>query len=393
MNGWTQSEGRGGRVLVVDDEELIVKGLARMLRSDGHEVMTATDGAKALPWVSRAEGLDAVVCDIAMPHLSGTDLLRRIHDVDADVPVILVTGNPDVDSAIQAVEHRAFRYLNKPIDSNELRTLVRRAVAERRQARVRRATLETIAQDTQQTVERAGLEASFQHALSSVWLAYQPIVDLRKDRVFGYEALLRCNSAAFPHPGVLLDAAEQLGRLDDIGRKVRDASVEPMASTDAALFVNLHPQDLADDALFDESSPLTRLASRVVLEITERATLEKVPDLDGRLSRLRRLGFRLAVDDLGAGYAGLSSFAAIEPEIVKLDMSLVRDVDRCDVKRRVVERTTALAHELKILVVAEGVETEGERRQLEALGCDLMQGYLFAKPGRAFPPVRWGLHP
>ena len=98
---------------------------------------------------------------------------------------------------------------------------------------------------------------------------------------------------------------------------------------------------------------------------------------------------RIAVDDLGAGYAGLTSFAQLEPEFVKLDMSLVRDVHRVALKRKLIRSMTTLCKEMGIVVVAEGIETVEERDNVIALGCDLLQGYLFAKPGRPFPEVRW----
>jgi EAL domain-containing protein (putative c-di-GMP-specific phosphodiesterase class I) len=157
----------------------------------------------------------------------------------------------------------------------------------------------------------------------------------------------------------------------------------------AVLFVNLHTRDLADETLFSAESPLARIAPNVILEITERASLDEVSDVRDRVARLRELGFRLAVDDLGAGYAGLTSFATLEPEVIKLDMSLVRDVDTNLVKRRVVAQMTTLAHDLGVLVVAEGVETLAERNMLVSLGCDLLQGYLLAKPGKPFPTVSW----
>jgi EAL domain-containing protein (putative c-di-GMP-specific phosphodiesterase class I) len=88
------------------------------------------------------------------------------------------------------------------------------------------------------------------------------------------------------------------------------------------------------------------------------------------------------VDDLGAGYAGLTSFAALEPDVVKLDMALVRGVDREPIKHRLVGSMTRLCRDLGILVVAEGVETSAEKEALQELGCDLLQGYLFGRPGR-----------
>jgi EAL domain-containing protein (putative c-di-GMP-specific phosphodiesterase class I) len=132
------------------------------------------------------------------------------------------------------------------------------------------------------------------------------------------------------------------------------------------------------------------MASRVVLEVTERAAIEQVDDVERRVRDLRQFGFRVAVDDLGAGYAGLSSFALLEPEIVKLDVSLLRDIDQSPVKQKLVASMTALCKDMGFMVVAEGVETPAERDCVVSLGCDLLQGYLFARPGRPFPSATWG---
>jgi EAL domain-containing protein (putative c-di-GMP-specific phosphodiesterase class I) len=227
--------------------------------------------------------------------------------------------------------------------------------------------------------------------LESLWIAYQPIVSPLEQKTFGYEALLRSREPVLPHPGAVLEAAERLDRVHDVGRAVRGRVADTISQTDgpSAFFVNLHARDLLDESLLSPSSPLSRVASRVVLEITERASLDGVSDVRSRIKALRDLGFRLAVDDLGAGYAGLSSFANIEPEVVKIDMSLVRGVDSSAVKRQIVEKLSALARELGIMVVAEGVESASERDALGSIGCDLLQGYLFAKPAFPFPEVSW----
>jgi len=163
------------------------------------------------------------------------------------------------------------------------------------------------------------------------------------------------------------------------------AAAASHAPKDALLFVNLHPRDLMDPELTRLDSPLTAIAHRVVLEITERASLGGLDDVQARVTALRALGFRIAVDDLGAGYAGLTSFALLEPDIVKIDMSLTRDIDRSPVKQKLVASLTGLCREMNLTIVTEGVETPEERDTLTALGCDLLQGYLFAKPGPAFP--------
>ena len=119
-----------------------------------------------------------------------------------------------------------------------------------------------------------------------------------------------------------------------------------------------------------------------MLEITERASLDSVADAQARVRSLRALGYRIALDDLGAGYAGLTSFAALAPDVVKLDMALVRGLDRDLVKQKLVGSMVGLCRELGILVVAEGIETEGERDAATAAGCGLLQGFLMGRPSR-----------
>jgi EAL domain-containing protein (putative c-di-GMP-specific phosphodiesterase class I) len=115
-----------------------------------------------------------------------------------------------------------------------------------------------------------------------------------------------------------------------------------------------------------------------------------VQGLAAKVETLRKLGYRIAVDDLGAGYAGLASFSQLEPEFVKLDMSLVRGVDASTRKQSIIRAMTTLcSRDLSIQVVSEGVETAGERDALVLEGGDLLQGYLFAKPARGFPVPRW----
>jgi EAL domain-containing protein (putative c-di-GMP-specific phosphodiesterase class I) len=209
--------------------------------------------------------------------------------------------------------------------------------------------------------------------------------------LYGYEALVRTTEPTLPHPGAIIDAAERLGKLKVLGHAIREAAARGFrnAPEDAVLFVNLHPHDLNDDAILHPDAALTKLAHRVVLEITERAAVADGQDVRDRVAALRAIGYRIAIDDLGAGYAGLTAFAQLEPEVVKLDMSLVRDVHQQGTKRKLIRSMTELCHDMGRMVVAEGIESAEERDALAKLGCELMQGYLFARPGEAFPAVNW----
>jgi EAL domain-containing protein (putative c-di-GMP-specific phosphodiesterase class I) len=261
-----------------------------------------------------------------------------------------------------------------------------------RMAKLKREAIELVGSRGMQLGDRASLDARFSNALERLWMAYQPIVHWEQRSVYAYEALVRSDEPSLRSPLELLDAAERLGRLQDLGRRIRErvARSAPAAPQDALLFVNLHAADLNDPELFASASPLAAIASRVVLEVTERTSLHGVHGLEGKMAKLRALGFRIAIDDLGAGYAGLSSFTQLDPEFVKLDMSLIRGLDASTKKRSVVRAMTQLCvNELSIRVVSEGVETLQERDVLTLDGCDLMQGYLFAKPEPEFLSPRW----
>ena len=206
-----------------------------------------------------------------------------------------------------------------------------------------------------------------------------------------YEALARTDEPTLRNPSDLFDVAERLNGTRALGRAIRQlvANVFRDVPDRALMFVNLHPLDLDDDELFADSGVLTPYANQIVLEVTERSALDQIRGLSKRIARLRELGFRIAVDDLGAGYAGLSSFAALEPDVVKADMSLVRGIESSPVKQKLVGAIVALTNDLQIRLIAEGIETSAERDCVTALGADALQGYLFAKPGRGFPAVNY----
>jgi EAL domain-containing protein (putative c-di-GMP-specific phosphodiesterase class I) len=199
--------------------------------------------------------------------------------------------------------------------------------------------------------------------------------------VFAWEALLRTREPAVAGPLAFIEMAERLGRVRELSRRIRaSVAVTAKRTPGVMFFVNLHADDLEDEALYDPASPLSVLAPEIVLEITERRPLEGVPDVRERVRRLRALGFRLAVDDLGSGYSGLTSFASLEPDFVKLDRGLVAGLDREPIKQKLVGSIVSASRELGITVVAEGIETRAERDAAAAAGCDLMQGYLFRRP-------------
>lgn len=376
------------KILVVDDDSDLARAYARMLTEAGYAVVTSSNGRDAIHSLA-SNDCDCVVSDITMPGMTGIQLLKQVREQDGDLPVILITGDPDVESAIEAVDYGAFKYLTKPVDSAELIQTVRQAVQIYQLAGLRREAWSLTAGDAQR--DAADLSARLDRALTTLWPAFQPMVAVADRSLFAYEALLRSEEKSLPHPGAVLDAAQQLDRLNDVGRCMRERAVSKLRSTDSNcdLFLNLHPADLTDPLLLNPNAPHMAIANRIVLEVTERASLSGVSDVASKIRALRDVGFRIAVDDLGAGYAGLASFVQLEPDLVKLDMCLVRDVHKNATKQRLVRSMTQVCVDMGMLVVAEGVETRQERDALVELGCDLLQGYLFGKPHRELLQPVW----
>jgi EAL domain-containing protein (putative c-di-GMP-specific phosphodiesterase class I) len=226
-------------------------------------------------------------------------------------------------------------------------------------------------------------------AIETLHMVFQPIVSWTKRDVTAYEALVRTREPSLARPDLLFSAAERLDMIVPLGRRIRAEVARSIEETPAAasVFVNVHGGELADDDLYAPDAPLSRVADRVVLEITERWSLDNFHDVRERMHKLRMLGFRIAVDDLGAGYAGLTSFARLRPEVVKLDMSLVRGVHEDPTRQHLIRSLNGVCSDLGIRVVAEGVETREERDVLVALGSDLLQGYLFGRPEAGFRDV------
>jgi EAL domain-containing protein (putative c-di-GMP-specific phosphodiesterase class I) len=378
------------RALVVDDDAPLLRAHARALTKAGYEVETASDGEAAVRALEHAS-FDVILSDIDMPGINGIRFLEQVRVHDFDVPVVLITGTPSVETAVQAIERGALRYLIKPLELAALVKVADDAVRVHRIAEAKRQALDVIGGVDRFFGDRSALAGSFERAMESLHIAYQPIVSWESRKVYAYEALLRSREPSLPHPGAVLDAAERLGRVHELGRLVRAKAVAPglPLADGVLLFLNLHPADLLDDELYRADGALAVVASRVVLEITERASLDAMRDVRSRVESLRKLGFRIALDDLGAGYAGLTSFNLLEPDIVKLDMALVRDVHVQPKKQTVVKTMVTMCKELGIIVTSEGVEVPEERDELARAGCDLMQGYLFAKPGDAFPVPRF----
>jgi EAL domain-containing protein (putative c-di-GMP-specific phosphodiesterase class I)/CheY-like chemotaxis protein len=371
------------RVLLVEAEIEASIHLAEVLERSACDVVVVARGDRAIEAVLRGK-FDLVIAHANVPGIGGIDLLSMIRTFDLNVPVVLMTNLPTIESATQAVNLGAIGYLTRPFANEELVAACERA-AHQRAASSEARTKGRMRADDRQTIDT--LDLALNRALEATWIAFQPIVGHRG--IVAYEALMQSSEPILPNPLAILEAAERLDRTEDVGRRVRRlvASAMERAPSEALIFMNAHPLDLLDTTLFSTDSPLSRHAARVVLEVTERSNLGRVDQLTTRVRMLRELGFRVALDDLGAGYGGLASFADLGVDYAKLDMSLVRGIHLSPVKRKLVAAMTDLAKELQVQIIAEGVETKEETHCVTELGCELLQGNYIARPSQGFGPI------
>ncbi|MFT5285720.1 MAG: EAL domain-containing protein (putative c-di-GMP-specific phosphodiesterase class I) [Planctomycetota bacterium] len=218
----------------------------------------------------------------------------------------------------------------------------------------------------------------------TLWLSYQPIIVPHTGQLIGLEALLRDEAHPDSCPTDFLEAVRQADRMEALGSAIRTsiAADLPALPDQVAVYVNLEPEDLQGEALFAFDEPLAPYADRIVLELTERTKMSNVDELGQRVAELRSRNFRVALDDLGAGHNGLAVLTEIELDIVKLDMALVRNVDRFRAKQILVRFLIEFCHENNMQCLAEGIESQSEHDWLIQQTIDLAQGFYY---GRALP--------
>ena len=217
----------------------------------------------------------------------------------------------------------------------------------------------------------------------AVYIDLHPILVAADTRqVYGYEALARGTLRTLRSPEIMFEVAAEADLLWELGRLCRSKAIEAMKTRltrGELLFLNVDPHDFVDP----EFSQLDREVAdpqRVVIEITERTAIKDYPKFRERLKALRERGYRFAVDDAGSGYAGLGSIANLEPDFIKLDISLINCIDTNFIKQNLVETMVRFANDQGAKVIAEGVERAEEYETVKGLGVHLVQGFFLHRP-------------
>ncbi|MBE3660197.1 diguanylate phosphodiesterase [Vibrio navarrensis] len=216
-------------------------------------------------------------------------------------------------------------------------------------------------------------------------MAFQPIINCHTQSVFGYEALVRGlnNEPAF---SIIFRITDENRYLFDQLCRVKAISLAAKLGIESMLSINFLPNAVYQPercirTTLEAAKKYDFPTENIMFEFTEVEKIEDSQHVERIVSYYQSLGFKTAIDDFGSGYSGLSLLADFQTNIVKLDMGLIRDIDRDTTRQSIVTHCLAMFRDLNITPLAEGVESESEYRWLKEAGVALMQGYFFAKPG------------
>lgn len=373
------------QILVVDDDPLLCRSVERALVRAGHSVHTAAN-ARAARRLASAHSIDLALVDYGLGREDGLSVLAELRERQPSCLRVLMTGRTDFPMVVEAINRgEVVRVLRKPFQAPELLHLLDDAMAAAR--RLEEAATQRMLGRTRH--ERLMLDECLD--LRNLRLALQPIVRPSVDPrspVVAYEALLRPQHPDLDTPGALLQAAERHERVGDLGSAVLHLANDWIGRLDPklGLFVNLHPEQLGDPArLARDLEPLAPHASRITLEITERSRLQDIDRWDESVKLIGDGGFSIAIDDLGAGYSSLIMLADLQPQYIKLDMSLVRNIHTEPRKQRLVQLMVTFAEATQAHAIAEGVESAEEAQALVDCGIHFVQGYYFGRPSLDLP--------
>lgn len=365
------------RILIVDDDPNVRHILHSVLERSGFEVDEAGDGAEALRKAIQSS-YDGAVVDYQMPPPDGLELLSQLRDIQPRCVRILMSGALDLPVVMNAINRgEVSRVVQKPFSRQAILTALTESIA----ARARLEDLCVGARSDSLEEQRRQLEECLSGDYLS--LALQPIVGAADHTVHGYEGLLRSTHATLDTPLRVIAAAEAhdlLGRVADRVACFAARWLEKLPA-DVNLFINVHPLELSDvEQVRRRVAGLARWADRVVLEVTERSHVLQMESWRSTLEFLTDSGFRIAVDDVGAGYNSLSVLAELRPAFMKVDMSIVRHIELDERRQRLLELLSLFARATRTQLIVEGIETEAECAVVKRIGADLLQGYLFGHP-------------
>ncbi len=379
------------RVLIADDEPELRVALSELLEhEDGLELVGSAGDAEEAIVLATARRPHVALVDVKMPSGGGPRAARGILRASPQTRVIALSAFEDRQTVLEMIRAGAVGYLAKGIAGDEIVSSISKVA--QGSTSLSAGAMNDIVRELSSQLRREEIELEGQVARvdrirrfiagKGFAMVFQPILDLRTRQVVGVEALSRFDALLHRRPDEWFSEANQLG----LGVELQLAAVEraiaalpriPELLEGPYLSVNCSHLAAASGELVDLLQPH---AERIVVEITEHEPVDDYGPLTKALERLRELGVRVAIDDAGAGFASLHHTLQLSPDIIKVDISLTRDIDSERGKRAMASSLITFADEMGMTIVAEGIETRGELQTLLDLGVPHGQGFYLAKP-------------
>lgn len=376
-------------VLIADDNPLVRQILGEMV--DGQEsldlVALAADADQAIN-LARRHRPSVVLADVDMPGGGGPRVARELHDLAWAPRVLALSSHEDQESVIEMLRAGASGYLVKGSSVESIVDAIHRCARGESvlATEVTGGVIEGLTTALDESERAADLHRRridrIERVLdgSGLEVVFQPLYDLDSNSVYAVEALSRFADKTCPTPEAWFSEAAEVGLRVDLELAAIRAAFRKfdLAPPNARISLNASPET-AVSTLFAET--LSRFnPQEIIIEITEHARVDDYERLHGALEGPRDAGMLLAVDDAGAGFASLRHILRLAPDIIKLDISLIRDIHRDSSARALSTAMISFAGAISAKVVAEGIECEEELEVMRELGVQIGQGYHLGRP-------------
>lgn len=382
-------------IYIIDDDFQMAEMLSVAIEAGGFTTSVFNNAAHFLSESITDD--DVILLDLNMPDMDGIEVIRALAGKQCKSSLILISGNDS--SVLYSAEKLARAHslnivmsLCKPIQISMLQQLLKGIVSDefKQQNCANSKSLAFTADELREGIRDEQLV-----------LHYQPQIVLNGGELVGVEALVRWQhpDRGLIYPDEFIPLAEDSGVIDDLTAWVIDHAIQQSARCQQSglisrrVSVNISARNITSLILPDQLTGLlmnNQLDSSVlVMEITESTLMDELVTSLDILTRLRMKGFDLSIDDFGTGHSSLTHLHRVPFTELKIDKSFVTNMDTDDEAAAIVKTCIMLGHELKMKVVAEGIETEPVYDMLVDLGCDIAQGYYIARPMPSDELVPW----
>jgi len=378
-----------GNVYLLDDDPSMGESLTRVMSTLGYKVKAFSNPLKFLEF-DDFNSPGVILMDMQMPHLRGVEVQEKLMDRGVQMPIIFISGESQPLDIIRAMKNGSSDFLLKPFDLDRLVDALDKALANDREQVQKLRTQGN--ESSEEAQKNSAFEKKLREAIREGLIIphYQPKVDLRTGEIIGFEALARWSDREMGEisPAQFVPFAEKTWLIQALTesiaeRVLKDYSVIQQAFPGTRVGINISPDLLADNRLFQFFAKyLDQFEgdfSGFDLEVIESQTISENQAAQSALQSLIGIGFSTTIDDFGKQHSSLARLANLPFQCLKIDRIFVANLGLGGHEESIMKSVIALASELKLSVIAEGVETEEQRKRLIELGCQQAQGWLFAK--------------